>query len=144
MRFLSPFGSGLETWHRDFTEEEVLISLDETSKLQTKETRQPNPGRLYLPGPALRGVPVGGSRRIAERPEIHFTPKHGRWLNLAEIESSLLGRQCLDRRISDREALLNAVGAWQVGRNRAGVGATWRFKTADARTRLKSLYPSIQ
>ena len=76
--------------------------------------------------------PPAEARRIAERLEIHFTPKHGSWLNLAEIELSVLGRQCLDRRIPDREALLAEVGAWQDGRNRAGAGANWRFKTADA------------
>ena len=88
--------------------------------------------------------PPAEARRIAERLEIHFTPKHGSWLNLAGIEWSVLGRQCLDRRIPVRETLHGEVGAWQDGRNRAGVGANWRFKTADAPIRLKSLHPPIQ
>ena len=76
--------------------------------------------------------PPAEARRIAERLEIHFTPKHLGWLHLAEIELSVLARQRLDQRIPDREALLGDVGAWQDGRIRAGVGANWRFKTADA------------
>ena len=79
------------------------------------------------------------ARRIAERLEIHYTPKHGSWLNMAEIEIGVLARQCLERRIPDPE-----VEAWQECRNRDAVRVNWRFTTEDARIRLKSLYPSIQ
>ena len=84
------------------------------------------------------------ARRIAERLEIHYTPKHGSWLNMAEIEIGVMARQCLDRRIPDRSVLRRETAAWQAQRNRDGIRVDWRFTTADARVRLKSLYPSIQ
>ena len=84
------------------------------------------------------------ARRIAERLEIHYTPKHGSWLNMAEIELGVLTRQCLDRRIPDREVLRREVEAWQGQRNRDMIQVDWRFTTEDARIKLKSLYPSIQ
>ncbi len=84
------------------------------------------------------------ARRIAECLEIHYTPKHGSWLNLAEIEIGVLARQCLARRIPDREQLCRETGAWQAKRNRESASVDWRFKTEDARIKLKSLYPSIQ
>jgi len=84
------------------------------------------------------------ARRLAERIEWHYTPKHGSWLNMAEIELSVLARQCLDRRIPDREALARGVAAWEADRNAAAVKADWQFTTADARVKLKKLYPTIQ
>ena len=84
------------------------------------------------------------ARRIAERLEIHYTPKHGSWLNMAEIEIGALARQCLDRRIPSQDALRREVGAWQTQRNRDMVRVEWRFTTEDARIKLKSLYPAIQ
>ena len=84
------------------------------------------------------------ARRIAERLEIHYTPKHGSWLNMAEIELGVLGRQCLHRRIADRETLRAETGAWQPRRNREAVQVDWRVTTSDARFKLKSLYPSLQ
>ena len=84
------------------------------------------------------------ARRIAERLEIHYTPKHGSWLNMAEIELGVLARQCLDRRIPSREVLMQETGAWQNQRNRDAIRVDWRFTTEDARIKLKSLYPSIQ
>ena len=84
------------------------------------------------------------ARRIAERLEIHYTPKHGSWLNMAEIEIGVLARQCLDRRVPDQSVLRREVGAWQQQRNRDTVRVDWRFTTADARIKLKSLYPSLQ
>ena len=84
------------------------------------------------------------ARRIAERLEIHYTPKHGSWLNMAEIEIGVLTRQCLDRRIQDRGVLRREVQAWQASGNRDVVRVNWRFTTEDARIKLKSLYPSVQ
>ena len=84
------------------------------------------------------------ARRIAERLEIHYTSKHGSWLNMAEIEIGVLARQCLDRRIPDQEVLRREVDAWQNQRNRDMVRVGWRFTTDDARIKLKSLYPAIQ
>jgi transposase len=84
------------------------------------------------------------ARRIAEKLEIHYTPKHGSWLNMAEIELSVLSRQCLDRRVPDFEALQREARAWQERRDAAGVKIDWRFETEDARIKLKRLYPSLQ
>ncbi len=84
------------------------------------------------------------ARRIAERLEIHYTPKHGSWLNMAELELGVLAGQCLDRRIPSRGILEQETGAWENHRNRQGFRADWRFTTEDARIKLKSLYPSIQ
>ena len=84
------------------------------------------------------------ARRIAERLEIHYTPKHGSWLNMAEIELGVLAGQCLDRQIPSRGILEQETGAWENQRNRQGFRVDWRFTTADARIKLKSLYPSIQ
>ena len=82
--------------------------------------------------------------RIAQRLEIHHTPKHGSWLNMAEIELGVLAGQCLNRRIPDQETLEGETKAWQQQRNQEGIRVNWRFTTRDARIKLKSLYPSIQ
>jgi DDE superfamily endonuclease len=84
------------------------------------------------------------ARRILERLEWHYTPKHGSWLNIAEIELSVLARQCLDRRIETREELEREVAAWEEKRNERGMPVQWRFTTADARIKLRRLYPSLQ
>jgi transposase len=84
------------------------------------------------------------ARRLVERFEFHFTPKHGSWLNMAEIELSALVRQCLDRRLPDIETLTDEVQAWQQQRNDEVVKVLWQFTTSDARTKLKHLYPKIQ
>jgi DDE superfamily endonuclease len=84
------------------------------------------------------------ARRLAERFEFHYTPKHGSWLNMAEIELSVLSRQCLDRRIDEVTLLRSEIGAWQRKRNEANKTVDWQFTTADARTKLKRLYPVIQ
>jgi hypothetical protein len=84
------------------------------------------------------------AKRILDRLEIHHTPKHGSWLNIAEIELSILSRQCLDRRIPDKAELTAEVAAWEARRNAAGGHVDWRFTTEDARIKLKRLYPSIE
>ncbi len=84
------------------------------------------------------------ARRIIERLEIHHTPVHGSWLNMAEIELPALAVQCLGRRIETREELEGEVAAWEEERNERGVGVRWRFTTADARIKLRQLYPAIQ
>src|SRR5436853_4395995 len=83
--------------------------------------------------------PPEQARRIAERLEIHYTPKHGSWLNIAEIELAVLSGQCLDRRMADRAMLTEEVAAWNEDRNAAGSGVDWRFTTDDARIKLKHL-----
>lgn len=84
------------------------------------------------------------ARRLAQRFEWHHTPKHGSWLDVAEMELSVLARQCLDRRIPDEPTLAREVAAWEHSRNAATVGVRWQFTTADARVKLHRLYPSIQ
>jgi transposase len=84
------------------------------------------------------------ARRLAEKLEIHYTPKHGSWLNMAEIELSVLSRQCLDRRVPNFESLQAEVAAWQERRDATGTKIEWRFRTEDARIKLKRLYPSLQ
>lgn len=202
----------LETYHRIYTEDEVLVCMDETSKQQVKEIRVPiasksgssekydyeyerngvsNLFMLSAPLEGWRHVKVtdrhtkqdwaylikelvdehypekkiilvmdnlnthklgslyatfepAEARRIAERLEIHYTPKHGSWLDMAEIEIGVLSRQCLNRRIPDQETLRIQIAAWEKQRNQDAVIVNWRFTTEDARVKLKSLYPSIQ
>jgi hypothetical protein len=88
--------------------------------------------------------PPEQARRIAERIEWHYTPKHGSWLNMAEIELSVLQRQALGQRIESQEQLARITGAWEEERNERGVEVKWRFTTADARIKLHKLYPSFQ
>ena len=83
------------------------------------------------------------ARRILDRLEFHYTPKHGSWLNMAEIELSVLNRQCVDRRIPDKATVVTEVLAWEQPRNSLGATVDWRFTTDDARIKLKKLYPSV-
>jgi len=87
--------------------------------------------------------PAAEARRLVERFEWHYTPKHGSWLDLAESELGVLSRQCLDRRISDKQTLIEEVAAWENSRNKNHTKADWQFTTADARVKLKRLYPAI-
>ncbi len=98
----------------------------------------------HTPASLYEAFAPAEARRIAERLEIHYTPKHGSWLNMAEIELAVLSGQCLDRRLEGRATLIAEVGVWNVERNAAGKGVDWRFTTADARIKLKHLYPSIE
>lgn len=84
------------------------------------------------------------ARRILDRLEIHYTPKHGSWLNMAEIELSVLSNQCLDRRIPDQETLIREIAAWENERNQGECKVDWQFTAEDARIKLKRLYPSIE
>jgi hypothetical protein len=83
------------------------------------------------------------ARRLAERFEWHYTPKHGSWLNMAEAELAILAKQCLDQRVEDKTALKAEVTAWLAGRNTHHAKANWRFTTKHARIKLKSLYPAL-
>ena len=84
------------------------------------------------------------ARALAERFEIHHTPKHGSWLNMAEIEFSVLARQCLDRRIATKDELIEQIAAWEDDRNERQVGIRWRFTVDDARIKLRRLYPAAE
>lgn len=83
------------------------------------------------------------AKRILDKVEFHYTPKHGSWLNIAEIELSHLNRQCLDRRIADKETIIREVTAWNTQRNKQSTVVNWQFTTADARIKLKRLYPVL-
>ena len=83
------------------------------------------------------------ARRLLDRLDIHYTPKHGSWLNMAEIELGVLTRQCLNRRIPDKQTLSAEVAAWEHRRNTSEVSVNWRFTTTEARIKLKRLYPTL-
>lgn len=98
----------------------------------------------HTPAALYESFEPAEARRLVEKLEWHYTPKHGSWLNVAEMELSVLARQCLDRRIPDLESLRREVMAWQEERNRAVARVDWQFTTADARIKLKRLYPTIE
>ena len=97
----------------------------------------------HSPASLYEAFPPAEAKRLADKLTIHHTPKHGSWLNMAELELSVLARQCLDDRIPDQSALATAVAAWEAERNAAKSVIDWRFTTADARIKLKHLYPSL-
>lgn len=98
---------------------------------------------VHRPASLYEAFPPAEAKRIADRLEIHHTPKHGSWLNIAEIELSALSRQCLDRRIPDMDTLGHETSIWEKHRTEAQQGVDWQFTTEDARIKLKRLYPSI-
>ena len=97
----------------------------------------------HKPASLYEAFPPAEARRLVERFEWHYTPKHGSWLDLAESELSVLSGQCLDRRISEKQILIDEVAAWERSRNKDHATADWQFTTADARVKLKRLYPSL-
>jgi hypothetical protein len=97
-----------------------------------------DPASLYL------AFPPAEAKRLWDKLEVHYTPKHGSWRNMAEIELSVLGRQCLDRRLADRATLAAEVAAWVAARNVEAVTLNWQFTTAKARIKLRPLYPIPQ
>ena len=98
----------------------------------------------HSPASLYEAFPPVEAKRLADKLEVHSTPKHGSWLNMAEIELSVLQRQCLDRRLGDRATMAAEVAAWAAARNGAAACIDWRFTTADARIKLKRLYPVFQ
>ncbi len=98
----------------------------------------------HSPASLYEAFPPEEAKCLADRLEIHHTPKHGSWLNMAEVELSALARQCLSRRIARQDTLERRVAQWQADRNAAEAKVKWQFTTADARLKLRSLYPSLQ
>ncbi len=98
----------------------------------------------HKPASLYKAFPPEQARRIAERMAWPYTPKHGSWVNLAEIERSVLERQALGQRIESREQMAQVTSAWEEDRKERGVEVTWRFTTADAHLKLHKLYPSLQ
>jgi len=96
----------------------------------------------HSPGSFYATFPPALAKQLSDRLEIHYTPKHGSWLNMAEIELSILATQCLDRRLPHIERLRREVAAWETKRNASDAKIKWQFTTQDARIKLRSLYPS--
>jgi hypothetical protein len=97
----------------------------------------------HSPASLYAAFPPAEAKRLVDRLEVHYTPKHGSWLNMAELELAVLERQCLAQRLPDRDAMARAVSAWAARRNAAISAITWQFTSADARIKLKRLYPAI-
>jgi hypothetical protein len=127
----------------DFAEElRLLVDLDypevDQIVLVTDNLNTHTPACLY------EAFPPSEARRIANKIEWHYTPEHGSWLNMAETELSVLSRQCLSRRIADAQTLADDVAAWQAARNASVAKIRWQFTTADARVKLRRLYPQLK
>ncbi len=99
---------------------------------------------IHKPASLYEAFPAPEARRLVERFEWHYTPKHGSWLDMAESELGVLASQCLDRRIADKQILAHEVTAWQDHRNKHYAKADWQFTTANARVKLKRLYPQFE
>ena len=99
---------------------------------------------IHSPASLYQAFEPKEAKRLADKLEIHYTPKHGSWLNMAEIEIAILSGQCLDRRIPDIDTLTSEVAVWEADRNETATAVNWRFTTADARIKLARLYPSHQ
>jgi len=146
------FSEPLVAWRKvDVTDQRTMIDYARCMKYLTDE-RYPNAKLIrvvqdnlntHKPAALYKAFPPEEARRILKRLEFHHTPKHGSWLNIAEIELSVLIRQCLDRRIGDKKTLIDEVRAWNTVRNINAKVIDWQFTTADARIKLKKLYPSF-
>ncbi len=142
----------LEGWrHVKVTDRHTAVDYAHLLK-EVSDTWFPNVPKIALvqdnlnthkPASLYEAFPAEEARRLVERFEWHYTPKHGSWLNMAEIELSVLTTQCLDRCIPDKAMLTEETAAWEAERNNKHSKADWQFTTADARVKLKRLYPSI-
>ena len=117
---------------------DVHYPAAETIVLVLDQLNTHSPASLYAAFPAPE------AKRLADKLEVHHTPRHGSWLNMAELELSALERQCLDRRLAARADVEREVAAWAERRNAAGAAIDWQFTTADARTKLRRLYPAFE
>lgn len=97
----------------------------------------------HKPASLYKKYPPEEARRIIKKLEIHYTPKHGSWLDIAEIELNVMTRQCLSRRIESIDILRNELSAWEIERNEMQAPVNWQFRTKDARIKLLSLYPEL-
>ncbi len=143
----------LEGWRRvKVTERRTKADFAEVIR-ELVDVRFPQADKIVLvmdnlnthkPASLYEAFPPAEARRLVEKLEIHYTPKHGSWLDMAETELSILTKQCLDRRIPDAATLVREVAAWESQRNTAQARIDWQFTTDQARIKLKRLYPSIQ
>jgi hypothetical protein len=142
----------LQGWRRvKVTDRHTAVDYAQVLK-DLSDTHFPNARTIVLvqdnlnthkPASLYEAFPPAEARRLVERFEWHYTPKHGSWLDMAEAEFSVLSSQCLDRRMPDKTMLTDEVAAWQDDRNKQHAKADWQFTTADARIKLKRLYPSV-
>jgi len=142
----------LEGWrHVEVTDRHTAVDYAQVLK-ELSDTHFPGAVKIVLvqdnlnthkPASLYEAFPPAEARRLIERFEWHYTPKHGSWLDMAESELSVLSSQCLDRRIPDQQVLKEEVEAWEADRNTKHAKANWQFTTADARVKLKRLYPAL-
>jgi hypothetical protein len=142
----------LEGWrHVKVTDRHTALDYAQVLK-ELSDTHFPNATKIVLvqdnlnthkPASLYEAFPPEEARRLVERFEWHYTPKHGSWLDMAESELAVLSSQCLDRRIPDQQTLKDEVMAWETERNAKHAKADWQFTTADARVKLKRLYPAL-
>ena len=142
----------LEGWrHVKVTDRHTAVDYAQVVK-ELSDTHFPGSAKIVLvqdnlnthkPASLYEAFSPAEARRLVERFEWHYTPKHGSWLDMAESELSVLSSQCLDRRISDQRVLKDEVEAWEADRNRKHAKANWQFTTADARVKLRRLYPAL-
>jgi hypothetical protein len=142
----------LEGWrHVKVTDRHTAIDYAQVLK-ELSDTHYPGASKIVLvqdnlnthkPASLYEAFPAKEARRLVERFEWHYTPKHGSWLDMAESELSVLTTQCLDRRIADKQILTEEVAAWEDCRNKKNAKADWQFTNADARIKLKRLYPAF-
>jgi len=142
----------VEGWrHVEVTDRHAAVDYAQVLK-DLADTHFPKAAKIVLVqdnlsthklGPLYEAYPAAEARRLVERFEWHYTPKHGSWLDMAESELGVLSSQCLDRRIPDKPMLIKEVAAWEGHRNKKHAKADWQFTTADARVKLKRLYPAL-
>ena len=142
----------LEDWrHVEVTDQRTAKDFARILK-ELSDTHFPTAPKIALvqdnlnthrPASLYEAFPAAEARRLVERFEWHYTPKHGSWLNMAESELAVLSSQCLARRIPDEQTLTDEVVAWRVDRNRRHTKADWQFTNDDARVKLKRLYPAF-
>ena len=142
----------LEGWrHVKITDHHAAVDYAQVLK-ELSDTHFPAAKKIILvqdnlnthkPASLYQAFPAAEARRLVERFEWHYTPKHGSWLDMAESELSVLASQCLDRRIPNQLTLKEEVAAWEKSRNSKHAKADWQFTAADARVKLKRLYPSL-
>jgi len=142
----------LEGWrHVKVTDRHTALDYAQVLK-ELSDTHFPGSAKIVLvqdnlnthkPASLYEAFTPAEARRLVERFEWHYTPKHGSWLDMAESELGVLSSQCLDRRIPDQQMLKEEVEAWEADRNRKHAKADWQFTTADARVKLKRLYPAL-
>jgi len=143
----------LEGWrHVKVTDHHAAIDYAQVLK-ELSDTHFPGAAKIVLvqdnlsthkPASLYEAFPAAEARRLSERFEWHYTPKHGSWLDMAESELGVLATQCLDRRIPDKPKLMEEVAAWEEHRNKHHAKADWQFTTDDARVKLKKLYPQFE